>query len=237
MRVVLFLFAGVCCARLAQSQEITEFKVDWKKVIEDRLFESKGQSVTDANFWELDAAYFYFTDYPLIIFFPDGTSIEIHAQYEGLPKLIDKKQPLLDSNFQRIEKAELAYLLFDQFLFRNMQVGEMVSEDFAITCIEGPISVYREYLSSPITKDNTASGFRIFKDGKEYTGFYLGKFDSKASRLVKDYTALAEKVERGEEGYTQSDENLFRIVNEYNNWVKENDPVRFEAWSGIKSGD
>lgn len=223
MKTALTAFFLFLCCLSPYSQT-----ADWREVLKDRIFEKTGQTVTDKNFFEFDESYHYFTDYPLTLIHPDGSFDEIMFQYEGFAKLLDKKQPILDANFQRIEKADIEYLLFDTFLFKNMDVGEMITEDFALVCVEGPISVYREYYTAPITKENIASGFRVFEDRKEFTGFYLGKFKNKVANLIKDNEGLSLKVKNEEPGYTESDENFFKIVEEYNEWVQTNDKDRYE---------
>ena len=225
--LILYLVSNVL---LAQSPLETE---EWKSFFDERKYSEKAATITDENFWEIDRSFTYYETYPLLLVFSDGTSEILNWQYDGLPILLDKTKSLLDENFERVEKANIVYMVFEGFLLRNLDVGNMVAGDFAIVETEGPICVYREYYSSPITEDNVASGFRFFKDGEEIQNFYLGRFEKKASRMVADFPQLAKKIENVYIGYTKSDENIRRIVNEYNEWVKGLDPYRYDEWSGV----
>ncbi len=229
----LVIMALMTIAQSTSAQSFLESE-KWKQFFEEKVFAKKAEEMNDETFWEIDQSYTYYTNYPLLFIYSDGSTEEVQWQYDGLPILLDKKKSLMNKDFNRIEKANIAYIVFDEFLLRNLEVGNMISGDFAIVEIEGPISLYREYYSSPITEDNVVSGYRFYKYGEEVQGFYLGRFDKKASRLVADYPELAKKIKNVYIGYTKSDENVRRIVNEYNDWVKENDPFVYEHWKGLR---
>jgi len=207
---------------------------NWKTFFAEKPYLKKGAEITDDKFWKIDASYTYYTNYKLLIIFTNGVSEELNWQYDGLPNLLDKKKALLDKNFERLEKENIAYIVFDNYLLRNSNMGNAIAGDFTFVLCEGPVSIYREYYSSPITPENTVSGFMYRKEGKTVSDFYLGKFEKKAAKLVEDYPTLAEKIRSKKAGYFNTEADMLRIANEYNQWVKENYPYRYDDWKGLQ---
>lgn len=226
--VVFFSAVSVCTA---QSLLETE---KWKTFFEEKSYLKKATELTDDNFWEIDGSYTYYNDYTLLIIFMNGASEELNWQYDGLPNLLDKKRSLLDKNFERLEKQNIAYIVFDNYLLRNSNMGNSIAGDFMFVLAEGPLSIYREYYSSPITPENTASGFLYRKEGKVVSDFYIGKFEKKAAKLVGDYEELAEKIRSKKAGYFNTEADMLRVAREYNQWVKEKYPYRYEDWGGLQ---
>ncbi len=200
----------------------------WQKFFLERPYLEKAQMITDETFWDVDASYTYYTSYAILLIYNDGTSREINWSYAGLPNLIDKKKALEDTDFERYAKENLVYIVFDGFLFKNPEVENAIDGDFMLVYAQGPISVYREYYTNPITRDNIESAFAIYKESQLVDGFYLGKFEKKAARLVEDYPNLAKKIKDRIIGYRNEEDDIIRIADEYNALVKENNPYRYD---------
>ncbi len=156
--LITFSTSTICVAQdLLQSDK-------WIEFFTDRPYLEKATTITDANFWEVDAGYTYYTSYPLLLIYQDGGAAEIEWSYGGLASLINKKEALEDIKFERYEKENIAYIVFDGYLFKNPFIGNAIDGDFMLVYEEGPISVYREYYSSPITRENIESAFAIYKE-------------------------------------------------------------------------
>ncbi|WP_436515612.1 hypothetical protein [Ekhidna sp. To15] len=208
-------------------QSLLETK-KWTSFFTERPYLTKAQSITDETFWEIDASYTYYTSYPVLLVYEGGGAVEINWSYSGLPSLIDKKKAFEDMDFQRYEKENIVYIVFDGYLFKNPFVGNAIDGDFMIVYEEGPISIYREYYTSPITRENISSAFAIYKESQLDDTFYLGKFEKKAAKLVNDYPKLAKKIQDKIIGYRNEEDDIIRIAQEYNALVKENNPYRYE---------
>ncbi len=206
----------------------------WKSFFEEKAYLKNGAEITDDKFWEIDESYTYYDKYTLLIIFVDGKTEEFEWQYDGLSSLLNKKKALLDENFERLEKENIAYIVFDDYLLRNANMGNSIAGDFTFVLCEGPLSIYREYYTSPITRENTASGLMFTMDGRLVKDFYLGKFEKKAAKLVGDYSELSEKIKSRKAGYFNTQEDILRIAAEYNQWVKENNVYRYDDWAGLQ---
>ena len=200
----------------------------WNDFFTERPYLEKATNINDETFWEIDESYTYYTSYPVLLIYDDKSALEIEWSYGGLPTLINKKEALEDMKFQRYEKENIAYIVFDGYLFKNPMVGNAIEGDFMIVYEEGPISIYREYYTSPITRDNISSAFAIYKESQLDDTFYLGKFEKKAAKLVGDYPNLANKIKDRIIGYRNEEDDIIRIAREYNALVKENNPYRYE---------
>lgn len=205
----------------------------WMPFFSDKVYLDGARKINDNTFWKVDESYTYYDTVSLLLIYENGVTEEALWQYDGLSSLIDKKKTILNENFDPMEKEDVAYIAFDNLLLRNPNTSNSVSGDFTIVCVEGPISIFREYYTSPITRENIASGFTIYKEGKLIDNFYLGKFDKKAFKLVEDYPRLGNKVKKKLLGYTNTEENLFRIAEEYNLWIKEYFPHIYEEYEGL----
>lgn len=200
----------------------------WTNFFTERPYLEKARTITDDTFWDIDASYTYYTSYPVLLVYDDGGAVEIEWSFGGLPTLINKKEALEDMDFERYEKENIAYIVFDGYLLKNPMVGNAIEGDFMIVYEEGPLSVYREYYTSPITRDNIQSAFAIYKESQVDDTFYLGKFEKKAAKLVSDYPRLAQKIKDRIIGYRNEEDDIIRIAQEYNALVKENNPYRYE---------
>lgn len=225
-RINVFLIALVKLT-LIHAQSLLESE-KWSTFFTERPYLEKATNITDETFWEVDESYTYYTSYPLLLVYSDGTASEIEWSFGGLSNLISKKEALEDMDFQRYEKENVAYIVFDGYLFKNPMVGNAIEGDFMIVYEEGPISVYREYYTSPITRDNISSAFAIYKESQLDDAFYLGKFEKKAAKLVSDYPELVNKIKDRIIGYRNEEDDIIRIAREYNAIVKENNPYRYE---------
>ncbi len=227
MRIVLFFTICIITIPVVHAQNLLESE-KWSNFFTERPYLEKAVNITDETFWEIDESYTYYTSYPLLLVYSDGTASEIKWSFGGLSNLINKKEALEDMDFQRYEKENIAYIVFDGYLFKNPMVGNAIEGDFMIVYEEGPISIYREYYTSPITRDNISSAFAIYKESQLDDTFYLGKFEKKAAKLVSDYPVLVNKIRDRIIGYRNEEDDIIRIAREYNALVKENNPYRYE---------
>lgn len=229
MVISVILLNSLAC----NSQDLLQTE-KWKTFFEEKLYLKKGAAITDDDFWEINDSYTMYESYELLIIFTNGKSEELPWQFDGLDNLINKKKSLLDRNFERLEKENIAYIVFDDYLLRNSNMGNSIAGDFTFVLAEGPLSIYREYYSSPITRENVESGLMFTMNGKLVNDFYLGKFEKKAAKLVADYKELSERIRSKKAGYFNTQEDILRIANEYNAWVLENNWYRYEDWKGLQ---
>ncbi|MEP1033521.1 hypothetical protein [Ekhidna sp.] len=225
-RTVIFSFV-LAIMNASYSQNLLETE-KWTKFFTERPYLEKAVNITDETFWDVDASYTYYTSYPVLLVYQDGGAIEINWSYGGLSTLINKKEALEDMDFQRYEMENIVYIVFDGYLFKNPIIGNAIDGDFMIVYEEGPLSIYREYYSSPITRENISSAFAIYKESQLDDTFYLGKFEKKAAKLVGDYPKLAKKIKDKIIGYRNEADDIIRIAREYNALVKKNNPYRYE---------
>lgn len=205
----------------------------WKSFFDDKVYVEGSKRITDNTFFKVDESYTYYDTVSLFIIYENGATEEALWQYNGLSSLMDKTTTILNEDFQILDKEDIAFIAFDDLLFKNPNTTHNVLGDFVIVCVLGPISIYREFYVNPITHENIDSGFSINKEGKIIDGFYLGKFEKKAYKLVEDYPRLANKVKKKFLGYTNTEENMYRIATEYNDYVNEYFPYIYEKYSGL----
>ena len=226
LRLIVFL--------LAYSSLLLTFSQDplktekWIQFFEERPYLEKALQINDETFWDVDASYTYYTAYPLLLIYSDGTSREINWSFAGLSSLINKKEALEDMDFERYAKENLSYIVFDGFLFMNPEVENAINGDFMLVYEQGPISVYREYYTNPITRESIESAFTIYKESQLVDSFQLGKFEKKAAKLVEDYPNIAQKIKDRIIGYRNEEDDIIRIAKEYNALVKKNNPYRYD---------
>ncbi|WP_370087468.1 hypothetical protein [Ekhidna sp.] len=211
----------------AQDEDLLKSE-KWVKFFTERPYLEKAKNINDETFWEVDEQYTYYTGYPLLLIYADGGTREIKWSYSGLASLIDKKQQLEDVDFERYAKENIVYIVFDGYLFKNPEVENAIHGNFMLVYAQGPLSVYREWITNPITRDNIASIFAIYKESQKDDTFYLGKFEKKAAKLVDDYPNLAKKIEDRIIGYRNEEDDIVRIAQEYNALVKKNNPYRYD---------
>ncbi len=200
---------------------------EWKEFFREKVYEKQALQFSDETFWELNDSYTYYQAYPVLLIYSDSTSRIIQWSFEGLDKLVYKKEALTATDFERWEKENLAYMVFDSILFKNPRVGNKIAGDFMVVYKKGPLSLYREYYTSPITRENIQSVLTPYYLGEMVKNFYLGSLRKKLMKLVEDYPELQEKIKEGATGYQEEDEDILRIADEYNIWTKENYPYRF----------
>lgn len=220
---VILLLTVISCF----SQDVLESE-KWQTFFTERPYLKKAIKINDETFWEVDASYTYYTAYPLLLIYEDGGTREIQWSYSGLASLINKKEQLEDIEFQLFAKENIVYIVFDGYLFKNPEVGNTINGDFMLVYEQGPLSIYREYYTNPITRDNIESAFAIYKESQLEDGFYLGKFEKKAAKLVDDYPSIAKKIKDKIIGYRNEEDDIIRIAREYNALVKKNNPYRYD---------
>jgi hypothetical protein len=232
MRNILFLIFVLIYVNQTHAQiQIDNEK--WRLFFENKTFMEGARKINDGTFWEVDESYTYYDTVSLFLIYEDGSTEEALWQYDGLSSLLDKTKTILNEDFQTLEKEDIAFIAFDNLLLKNPNTSHSVLGDFVIVCVLGPISLYREFYATPVTRENINSGFSINKEGKLVDGFYLGKFEKKAFKLVEDYPRLANKIKKKFLGYTNTEENMYRIVIEYNNYVNEYFPFIFDKYSSL----
>ncbi len=227
MKPILTFYLTFIVTSFSYAQNLLETE-KWIAFFEERPYLEKATRITDETFWAIDESYTYYTAYPVLLVYQDGGAAEINWSYSGLASLINKKEALEDMDFQRYEKENVVYIVFDGYLFKNPFVGNAIDGDFMIVYEEGPLSIYREYYTSPITRDNISSAFAIYKESQLDDTFYLGKFEKKAAKLVAEYPKLAKKIKDKIIGYRNEEDDIIRIAREYNALVKKNNPYRYE---------
>ncbi|SNT39957.1 hypothetical protein SAMN05421640_3779 [Ekhidna lutea] len=225
----LLILVALIFSLSASSQDLLESE-KWKSFFTERPYLEKAKKINDETFWEVDDIYTYYTGYPVLLIYADGGTREIKWSYSGLGSLINKKEALEDIDFERYEKENVIYIVFDGYLFKNPEVENAIEGDFMLVYEQGPLSVYREYITNPITRDNMESIFAIYKEGQKDDTFYLGKFEKKAAKLVDDYPRLAKKIKDKIIGYRNEEDDIVRIAQEYNELVKENNPYRYDDY-------
>ena len=200
---------------------------EWKKFFNEKTYEKHALRFSDETFWDINDSYIAYQEYPVLLIYSDGTSRVIQWSFEGLDKLILKKEAFTATDFVRYEKENLTYIVFDSVLYKNPRVGNMIAGDFMIVYKKGPISLYREYYTSPITRDNIESVLTPYYLSEMVKNFYLGSRRKKLVKLVEDFPDLQQKIKDGANGYEEQDEDMLRIAEEYNLWTKENYPYRY----------
>ncbi len=200
---------------------------EWKEYFKNKTYEKQALKFSDETFWDINDSYIAYQEYPLLLIYSDGTSRLIQWSFEGLDKLIYKKEAFTATDFVRYEKENLTYIVFDSVLYKNPQVGNKIAGDFMIVYKKGPISLYREYYTSPITRDNIESVLTPYYLGEMVKNFYLGILKKKLMKLVEEYPALRQKIKDETDGYREEEEDMLRIAAEYNSWTKENYPYRY----------
>lgn len=227
MKWLLILFSWLLLTLAGFSQDLLKTE-KWETFFSNRPYLEKAKNINDETFWEVDAAYTYYTSYPVLLIYLDGGTREINWSYSGLSSLINKKEAFQDMDFELFEKANVVYIVFDGYLFKNPLPGNAIEGDFMIVYEEGPLSIYREYYTSPITRENIESAFAIYKESVLDDSFYLGKFEKKAAKLVEEYPKLVKKIKDKIIGYRNEEDDLIRIAREYNALVKKNNPYRYD---------
>lgn len=218
----------IFCNHSGFSQENPLDQEKWKDFFKTQAYEEKAVAINDKTFWDLDGTYNYYSNYPLLLIYVDGTAKEIEFQFEGLHQLIYKEAPIQLENLDKISKDGVAYMVFDGLLLRNSDAESTVSGDFFIVYKKGPLSLYREFYTSPIQRDLVESALVPYYMGELVENFYLGKFSKKTSKLLADFQDLSAKIRNERAGYTDTEKDFLRIASEYNVWVKENAPYKYD---------
>lgn len=226
IRIVILSYLLIC-AQLGTAQNDLLKTPEWNEYFANKMYEKKALHFTDETFWEINDTYTYYQPYPLLLVYSDGTSRMIEWSFEGIDQLIYKKEALTATDFERYEKENIAYMVFDSILFKNPRVGNMVAGDFMIAYKKGPISLFREFYTSPVTRENIQSVLTPYYLGEMVQNFYLGSLKKKLMNLVEDYPRLRKKIKDDIIGYQGQDDDMLRIAEEYNAWTKENYPYRF----------
>ncbi len=203
-------------------------KDEWQDFFTNRKYEAKALEITDETFWAVDSSYTYFSTYPLLLVYVDGSAKEIDFQYEGIHQLIYKKSSILMENYDRIPKDGVAFMVFEGLLLRNSDMESIVSGDYYIVCKKGPLSLYREYYTSPILPDHIESVLTPFYLSEPVENFFLGSFHKKASKLLEDYPELSQNIRNKTPGYTGEEPDFLNIASEYNQWVKGKDSYKYD---------
>ena len=204
----------------------------WKSYFDNRVYEKHADKLGKGNFWDFDNKHTYYTGYSLLIIYPDGSSELIQWQYDGLDNLLRKKHTLLDENFDRIEKGNIAYMVFDNILLKNTILGNAIEGDFNVIYTKGPLSILKEFHVPENNKEDLQTFWTVYLFGKEIDNLYLGRFTKKFAKIVNDCPNLSKKIKNRILGYANIDD-LPNIAKEYNEWVKQNYPYRYADHSAM----
>lgn len=198
----------------------------WLPYFKEHSFEQHANQLTKENFWDYDRKHTYYTNYPLFIVFVDGSSELIQWQYDGLDNLFRKQHTLVGEDMERIEKGNIAYMVFDKMLLKNSMPENMLEGDFMIVHKKGPLSIYKEFYVPESDKSIVQTFWSAHLLGEKIDNLYLGKFTKKFSRILEESSGLSSKIKERILGYANLDD-LPNIAGEYNVWVEENYPYRF----------
>jgi hypothetical protein len=152
MRNILFLIPVLIYANQTHAQiQINNEK--WAPFFENKTFMEGARKINDRTFWEVDESYTYYDTVSLFLIYEDGSTEEALWQYDGLSSLLDKTKTILNEDFQTLEKEDIAFIAFDNLLLKNPNTSHSVLGDFVIVCVLGPISLYREFYATPVTRE------------------------------------------------------------------------------------
>jgi len=227
MRAAL-LFLLVCAILFSKGQNaIAETK--WKTYFENHDFQDHATKLTEENFWDYDKKHTYYTAYPLLVVFLDGSSEVVQWQYDGLDNLFRKQHTLIGENMERIEKGSIAFMVFDQMLLKNSMPENMIEGDFMIVHKKGPLSVYKEFFVPENDKSIVQTFWHLYLVGEEVDNLYLGRFTKRISKLLEESQELSMKIRNRILGYSNLDD-LPNIAGDYNEWVKGKYPYRYDDY-------
>ena len=157
--------------------------------------------------------------YEGVLVYKDGTAKEANILITSFAHLSMTKGRIKTMELGQVDKGELSYFIIDQFLWAN-QVGQ-----WGVVQVKGPLTLFTTYS----TESELPTTYLVDENGKWATAEDIeAGFRKKMAALIGDNAPLARKVESKEKGYRYSEENLAKIIHEYNEWVRVSDPDRYK---------
>jgi len=155
--------------------------------------------------------------YQGLLLYADGTIKETSICFSSFYNLSKSNGFLKTTTVGEVPKKNLSGFVIDQYFWTKH------SNNWGMVQIQGPISYYVTYDTS-----EEANSYLLDEQRKELSAADLSSgFRKKMKNLVGDHLSLIKKIDQKEVGYKYSSQNLVNILNEYNEWVRINDPNRY----------
>lgn len=182
--------------------------------------------------------------YDGLIIFKDSAkqSLEINIMYSGIIDLCDINKPIRGKNLRtprgyEISKKDVLYFVFHDLIFaldvtrKEYAVSFSDNKYWSVLLVDGPVRFTKGYYLNKMSSGSVLEidAGRIQKgetpigsDPDIFGGFNFKKF---AVKTFSDYKELADKIVAEQEGYKKKD--ALKIMLEYNDWVKRENPDAF----------
>ncbi|HYC84697.1 MAG TPA: hypothetical protein VEB86_05715 [Chryseosolibacter sp.] len=232
----IMLLIGSCY--VASAQDTVLLSPKWQKVFTEA---SRAEYLTfePADF---DKKFKRGELYDGLIIFKDSTkqSLPLRILYSGIIDLCDLKKPIRGKDMKiatgyEIAKKDIKYFVFHDLVFAY----EIVRKDYAVSfdnkywsmlLIDGPVRFTKGFYTSSSSAGTMEIGGARLQKGEETIGSDLatmGGFGFKkfGTKTFADHKELADKIAAEQEGYKKKD--AAKIIFEYNDWVKQQDPAAY----------
>jgi hypothetical protein len=240
MKKPLSLLVTFLCFLTCNGQDTVLFSTKWQTFFR----EYDRSSLANHTSVEYNKMFLFGQYYDGLIIFKDTTrlSLPMMIVYPGFENLCDPRQKLQGMHHHvnqpyEIDKKNVKYFVFDNLIFafddlNRRKVKLAVPPNFwSLLILDGPIRITRHsYVSSYGGKITRVDGGNIYKDDDSigsdlysFGGFSFKKFGAKT---FIDYPELANKIATEIPGYLKKD--ALKIIQEYNEWVKREDPEAYE---------
>jgi len=207
MRKIIILFLLALPASLIAQNPLAKEK--WQNVIAKTNFSNelgKVQQTLKSGYW-----------FEGLLVYKDGTAKETNINITSLPHISMPNGRIKTTDLGEVNKKDLSYFIIDQYLWMNK------AEKWGVVQVKGPMSLFVTFNS----EDESTTTHIIDEQGKWASQEEIeAGFRKKMKGLLADYAPLAKKINDKAEGY-RSVTNLSTILNEYNEWIRTNDPDRY----------
>lgn len=186
-------------------------KEKWQNLINSTYF-----SATSAS---IEKNLVYGSWYSGLLIYQDGTAKETSICITSFHHLSLPNGRLKTTNFGEITKNDLkAFIIGDFYWIKK-------ANRWGVAKIKGPLSIFMTY-----NKLEIAETYLVNEDSEQALVEVLSSgFRKKMKVLVGDCTAMMRSIENKEEGYTYSPKNVTKLLHEYNEWIRINDPNRYQS--------
>jgi hypothetical protein len=238
---ILFLLSVGCCA---QDSVLNNRK--WRTYFENNSYKENEYKLTGI---QIEANYGSDRFYPALLVFrePGFVSVEHELLFLSVADLIDPLTPLrvknrLQGGTYNVNKEDLEVFVFDNHLFRRFAAGPYnLDSPWGIVFLNGPFLCLKTFRPNPYSKKYDED-FRTLKYNETYQQYSRnektnggdpnepeGNIRFKQRMIIdfKGYDEMIAKIENDMEGYRQEDR--LKMLLEYNEWIKQNEPERYRA--------
>ena len=185
-------------------------KAEWKEVITKTNFSEETSQVEQ----QLQ----YGNWYSGLLLYKDGSVKETTICITSFYHLSQQKGRLKTTNYGQVSKSELSRFVIGDYMWANK------AGIWGIVQMKGPLCSMIAY-----QEDETPSIYLIDEQGNWATESDIASgFRKKMKLLIGDHLLLAQKIDEKASGYRYSAENFANIINEYNEWIRVNDPNRYQ---------